>query len=229
MTHFLSAPPCLRGERRPGGFTLIELLVSAAIAMVIFAIGFVILNGATQARSETQARIQATDYARMFFNMLERDLAGAYPGPWTDPYSKADLVYTPAGASGNAIEMTTTSEHPNPGQEIVSVRYYVLGATKRLYREVSTTQPSASAPIGDPLSPTALSTSNDFALLPNVETLTAQFYKWDEALKGWAPATAPAYSDATHLNVRMDFRDPNEKQPNRSFQKLIPLPIVFRN
>ena len=215
-----SVPPGLRGSRGRG-FTIVEMMVAAFIALIVFGIGFAILNGATQARSNAQKRIRATDGARMFFEMVERDLNDAYPGPWAAPYSKADLIDTHGDYSGNALKMTLTGGHIKSTGGFVTVRYFVLTATHRLYREV--TDPPDPAP-GPPNLSNPPANQSDWALLPDVEAIQFDYYQWLEGTKSMSPA---ASEDATHINVMIKMMDSDGTQ--RTFNRLMAIPTSFSN
>jgi len=196
------------------------MLVAAFIALIIFAIGFTILNGATQARANAQKRIRATDGARMFFEMVERDLNDAYPGPWTAPYGKADLIESPGGdVVGNALKMTTSGEAATPSGGFVTVRYYVLLSTKRLYRE-TTLDPSP----GPPALPSTPAHNTAFALLPDVEEVQFDYYEWVEFTKGLGKSVDPL--NATHINAQIKILDSDEKT-YRLFQRMMVIPTSF--
>lgn len=218
-----SVSPRLCGSNRRG-FTLVEMLVAVFIALIIFSIGFTLLSGATQARSDAQARIRATDAARIFFDNVERDLADAVPGPWTTPYTKSNLAETPGGdVATNDLKMTTTGESTTATMGFVTVRYYVLTSTKILYRETA-----QDAPPGPPSLAGTPAHNSQFAMLPDVESLTCVFYRWDDATKAFVDATG-APDTATHINVQIQIKDPSPKQPLRTFQKLIAIPASFTN
>lgn len=215
--------PCLRG-RTSQGFTLVEMLVAVFIAMIIFAIGFTLLNGATQARSDAQARIRATDAARIVFDMLERDIVDAYPGPWATPYTKGDLIQAPGGdVVSSTLELTTSDESTTSTVGLVTVRYYVLTSTKILYREVR-----QDAPGGTPSLAATPVHDSQFALLPDIEQMNASYLRFDDATKAFVDASA-APDTATHINVLLKIKDPNDKQPLRTYQKSFVIPASFEN
>lgn len=64
---------------RARGFTLIEMMIAIFIALIIFTIGFTTISATISARHEAEERIRATENARMLFQMMEKDLANAYP------------------------------------------------------------------------------------------------------------------------------------------------------
>lgn len=213
------------------GFTLVEMLIAVFIAMIIFAIGFTLLNGANKARSDAQSRIRTFDAARLILDRIERDFKDAYPGPWAT--DKTQLVATYPGPAGNVLEMTTTTDTQNttvlatglPG--IYSVRYYVLASNQILYREYAVDPPDATQPSFRGVTPTA---SADFALLPDVASVTFEPYHWDDALKKHATGAAD-FSDATEINIRLvliSVRDSNGAVKEKStFQRIVPIPDAF--
>ncbi|MCW8131715.1 MAG: hypothetical protein KIS92_15320 [Planctomycetota bacterium] len=199
------------------------MLVAVFISMIIFAIGFTLLNGATQARSDAQARIRATDAARIVFDMLERDIADAYPGPWATPYVKGDLIKTPGSVIGTSLEMSITDESTTSTVGVNTVRYYVLASTKILYREVRQDVPG-----GTPSLAATPAHDGQFALLPDIERMDAAYLRFDETSKAFVDASALPET-ATHINVLLQIKDPNDKQPMRTYQKSFAIPAAFEN
>ena len=97
------APCCLPPPSGGGGFTVIELLIGAFIALFIFMVGFMTINGTIRASGEATALVRATENARLFFQTLERDLSAAWPGPGPLPLIMVKSVLpVPVDASGNA-------------------------------------------------------------------------------------------------------------------------------
>ncbi|GMV78991.1 MAG: hypothetical protein AMXMBFR7_01750 [Planctomycetota bacterium] len=227
------------------GFTLVEMLIAVAIAILILALVFTILNGASAAQTSTRTRIQASEGARVFFEVLERDLAGAFPGPWLPAFQKSDLAPpgsaipdAAVGIHGEVIKMTTTSDTRLPGNEYFSVRYYVarkeIGEEKRLYREVDPAQsPTTTFPfITDP---DAATVSTENVLCMGVRRLRVQYAKWNSA-EGRIEPVSETDPLSSHLDVVIEFGvDTQDERFTKaqkgglvwSFHKLIPIPATL--
>src|SRR2546423_443922 len=67
--------------RVPRGFTILEIVIASSIALFVFAVGYLAISTTVRTSDEQTKRIRDTENARLFFNMLERDLATAFPGP----------------------------------------------------------------------------------------------------------------------------------------------------
>ncbi|MEI6236951.1 MAG: hypothetical protein WCT04_28160 [Planctomycetota bacterium] len=92
-------------RRRTAGFTLIEAIIASGIALLVFGVGYTAISTTVTASNIASARIRDTENARLFFNMLERDLSTAVPGPTYMSKSALTLAqsgYTPL-PQGNAI------------------------------------------------------------------------------------------------------------------------------
>ena len=221
------------------GFTLIELLIAAAIALLIFAVGFSILLGATKARSEVQSRLSTTESARLFFQLLERDLTAALPSPssWTPPlHRKQDLIEDLETSETNAVvRMLTATEVASPtGQEAVCVRYYLWNSglvkpkAKVLFREVALGQPAPDI-TGPGFKDHSAMDNGAAALLPGADMLCAYYLRWYEEEKvylcwrkragtwEWQKPDGTFLNDglglnaATHLEIGVGFLDPNTR------------------
>lgn len=237
---------------RPRGFTIVEMLIAAMIAILIFGIGFAIMNGAMMARAHAAGRIQSTESARIFFDRLRADLDSAIPSPWGPALKKDDLNKAAPSLSqiGPSITMTTAKADYPQAQistfatkhsiaitsdiAVSSVRYFVFkndvaDETGTLHREISFIQPPSSLhPFYYQLDPIA---DTQTALFPDVFRFEVTFMRWDEASKAIVDASlAPA--TATNLEVTMIFLDPNKSlDPKkimtprmRTFRELLALP-----
>jgi len=209
------------------------MLIAVAISVVILTAAAVLLNVSNLARAQTQSRIQSGDAARSILQLLERDLACAYPGPWT-PYAKGDLVTADALVKGSIIKMVTSGEDPALGIRIVCVRYYVLASTGHLYRETAAASPPLEPPDPpydtDPFAGLFAPPANpsDFAFVNNVDKLEARYLRWDEILKKFV--ADPPTAQATHLEITLTCLDPNERLPERRrfYQRVMPIPAGFK-
>ncbi|MCZ7643688.1 MAG: prepilin-type N-terminal cleavage/methylation domain-containing protein [Planctomycetota bacterium] len=242
-----------RGAR---GFTLLEMIIAVAIAVLILAMTFTILNGATLAQSASRSRIEASESARILFQAIEHDLAGAFPGPLG--HSKALLVRTVVpqaawdgnpGFHGQTLHFATASDNRTQGAEFVTVRYFMARRTaqeeKRLYRQVNAN--------GDfPSDPDLLTLNNEDVLLTQVKRLEIGYARWDPAEKTyltWDGAqwvnpisglgSAGTLSQATHLDLnvtlgidQLDERFTKTQRTSQfvwNFRKRVPIPAAFPN
>ncbi|MCY3019171.1 MAG: hypothetical protein NTW87_09115 [Planctomycetota bacterium] len=175
--------PAWHGPAR--GFSLLELAVASFIAMIIFTVGFIVITGTLRTRSESTARIRATENGRLFFQMLERDLAGAWPGPFNMFKGAADTnpsvppapmvvrdtyVYrtpekVPRDVPTDILQFYTRSDTrapdgTNPDRRVF-VRYYVNTLEHTLCRQV--VEDEGLDPANGNTTPTALETNQNNA------------------------------------------------------------------
>lgn len=209
----------LRMRSGARGFTIVEMMIAAFIAMIIFSAGFVVINGTIRARNEAAARIRATEHARLFFQMLERDLAGAYPA--FANVTKESLLEsgydiavgqnvstgTAITIESDAIQFYTRIDGRGLRDEYAFVRYYINNR-QQLCREVipsadPTTEP-AIEPIADVLD------LQEFAMFDRVRSLYVSFHEWVEKDKDYFPQlssratlTGAEVARATHIRVQL--------------------------
>lgn len=129
------------------GFTLIELLVSVFIATMIFLVGMSMMNGTSQIQRQTAAAVRASETARLFFAVLERDLAGVSELPiCTRLISSIPPYYNneppPGMAAGakfdsDAIECHTRSDQPFSTLGSNRVIQYFVNEKEQLCRQSS--------------------------------------------------------------------------------------------
>ena len=105
-------PAALVSRTRTRGFTLIEIIIATSIALFVFGVGYQAIASTVSSNNITSARIRDTENARLFFDMLQRDLSTAYPGPTY--MSKIDgplpqTGYTPSLTGGNPIILNETA------------------------------------------------------------------------------------------------------------------------
>lgn len=241
-------------RRGPSGFTLIELLIAAMIAILIFGIGFAIMNGAMLARAHAAGRIQSTESARIFFDRLRSDLDCAIPGPWATPLTKANLKETTTVTNqiGNTITISTTKTDYAQAQidafetklaamsftvtidtdlAASSVRYYAIkdnpaDETGVMYREVSLLQPPSTS---SPFHYGDPRIEPESALFPGISGFSTTFLRWDASTKAFDPIP-PVPASATHIEVTLTFLDPNKHLPDRvrTFRELLALPEALK-
>ena len=220
---------------RRGGFSLVEMLVAALIAIMIFVVGFIMITGTVRARGESLSRVRATENARLFFQMLEKDLSAGYPGafgmkkgvapvPGTNP---ATLVLNEAAPiASDLIQFYTHNDlsvedpaNSNPNR-MVFVRYYINQVEHTLCREVR--EDNASAPTGSiqmemVYPPNTISTPDSHALFDDARQILIDFQYWDNATKTMIPVqwSGSDFRDGggtprnpTHVMIRLVLFDP---------------------
>src|ERR1700759_574682 len=110
-----------RRALRLNGFTLIEIMVALSIASIIFSVGYYAVSTTMQSSARTTQRVHDSENSRLFFQMLEHDLATATPGPNSpslvkdistsdnvDP-SKPQMVITDPGSPDGTNQFTPDS------------------------------------------------------------------------------------------------------------------------
>jgi type II secretory pathway component PulJ len=212
--------------RAARGFTVLEIVVASSIALFVFAVGYLALHTATRTSDETTKRIRDTENARMLFNMLERDLATAFPGPGNllkkretlsqqSAYSHnansdpSPLVLTetvnPSTPTSDVIQFYCRNDVPGVRDEIVLVRYYVNRKDHTLCRKAVVYDPLAPATPGhefpdyeDPKGTLTNADNSDQALFDNLRQMTVTFQQWRPELKHYATGVQmiPPASDA---------------------------------
>ena len=131
----------LHMRARSAGFTLIEAIIASGIALLVFGVGYTAIATTVTASNIASARIRDTENARLFFNMLERDLATAVPGPTYMTKTVLPLTQTPPSQynsivlnepdgqqqRSDLIQFYCRTDHPgapgDPFEPILFVRY----------------------------------------------------------------------------------------------------------
>ena len=185
------------------GFSLIEMLIAATIAILIFFVGFVTITGTIRARSESMSRVRATENARLFFQLLEKDLESGFPGPnqmikgvtnvaaasVTDP-ATLELREFNNPIDSDQIQFYTRNDistnptAPESPDRYVFIRYYVDQAKHTLCREIR--EDSTGIQKWE-LNPPNMGLTYDFALFEDIRQLQIDFKYWDEAVKCMKP------------------------------------------
>jgi len=168
----------IQNPKSASGFTIVELLIAAFISLIVFGIGLTTINGTIRASSEATAMVRATENARLFFQTLERDLSGAWAGPFEMVKGKMDVpvdasgraTYTPLSAGtpivleftqsgairGSALQFYTRAdvraqEAGAPPERRVLVRYYLNPNERTLCRQVNEDDGAVTSPPAAPL------------------------------------------------------------------------------
>ena len=185
------------------GFTLLEMLVVAAIAMVIFIAGFTAISGTALARSTSVNRVRAVESGRLFFQMLERDMAGAYPGynvavkaqigyrgvlSGTDPASGMPLAST---IDTDDIQFFTTTDSDGIRNQTLAVRYYVnnFGQLCRIVvpyvYDPANPVPASLPPVYDSTTSPATDERaiDSYAMFEDVYAMNVSYDRWDPVAK----------------------------------------------
>jgi len=234
---------------RRRGFTLIELLVVSAIAMVIFIVGFQLIAGTAAVSARGTARIRATESARVFFQMLERDITGAYPGPSSMIRSMVPFsgVYPASnvpigvrekdsdGVEHDILQFYTKNDSPTVTDEYLFVRYYINRYPDEfdstLNREVHfVTDPATEIPeITDPRGATELP-NPQFALFDHADRLFVDYMLWNDTLKTMTKSATPENpSTWNHIRVTLRINALEAgKVVYQSFTKTFPIPDGFK-
>jgi prepilin-type N-terminal cleavage/methylation domain-containing protein len=234
------------------GFTLIELLIVSAIAMVIFFVGFQLISGTSALSARGYARIRATDSARVFFQMFERDIVAAYPGPFAlqktrtpaldslGDYNSYDpglgvLEQTPTKQS-DILQFYTRADAPGAPDEHLFVRYYVNRypdeLENTLCRKTMRVFPTDPHPEDeDPLALTAegepASPSPNYAIFDHVDNLEVEYFKWKPGTKVFEKQIYPS-QDFTHLKVTISMVSKEaDKKVFQRFSKFFEIPAEF--
>jgi prepilin-type N-terminal cleavage/methylation domain-containing protein len=231
------------------GFTLIELMIALFIALIIFTIGFMTISGAISARREAEARIRAAESARLMFQLLEKDMAGAYPQPGVADIST--LVNETTGMpllinhknmndTNDRLEFFTRmdhrdlsdSNHTDSPDTYVFVRYFV-NSFGHLCREVHTVDSPAQAETLYPFD----RTNDSYALCDQMYAMLIAPAQWNDSTKSMV--IGPGYqcsASTTHVQVSLfmfgysgaNATTDNSGQTKRVFQKTVAVADVFR-
>jgi prepilin-type N-terminal cleavage/methylation domain-containing protein len=224
---FFKSPPAR-------GFSLVEIMVATGIAAVIFMMGFMMITGTIRARGESMSRVRATESARLFFQLLEKDLSTGYGGPFgmlkgfqTPPaVTPATLTMSESvPIASDMIQFYTRNdlsvESNDPEKESpdrnVFVRYYVNQTEHTLCRTVLEDSTYSNALETVPF--TTSGTPDLHALFSETRQMLIDYQYWDSAEKKMVPLTwnagISAFIDSlanpltpTHIQIRLILFDP---------------------
>ncbi len=224
--------------RSSRGFTLIEMMVAIFIGLIIFTVGFTAISSSIQARRESEARIHATENARLFFDMLQKDLASAYPIDSVNvnlpnmvtetPGQPMTVNKVPIAVTNDRIEFFMRADNRGLTDQYIFVRYYInnLG---HLCRQTFQSPTTAANPIDF--------SNDDSALFDQAFAILVSPCQWQDTAKNMFVSASPPCSPATtHLRVKLflfgyngaNLAVDNLAQTKRVFEKTIPVPDVFR-
>lgn len=220
----------------PRGFTLIEVLVSAGIASVVLLVGFYAITTTITTSKVTTQRVRDTENARLFFQMLERDLATAVPGVPPMPASKKGvarepgteaivLTTKPGAVRYDMLQFYCRSDEPKANGEdtLLFVRYYTnyAAGVHSLCRAVR--------PVVQGMAieePYAMMNKNDFtdAIFSNVRNINVTFQYWSDGRDG------PARKQYVKVDYGPDWNlsDPSQAQKVALCDSIL-VSIVFTN
>jgi len=241
-------------RRRPSGFTILEMIIAATIALMIFGIGFYTITASQRVQADTTRSLRQSENARLFFDMIERDLQGAYPG-WfiatKDKLVENDSPDSPTDRY-DALRFFSRVDYVNSAPDgVFLVRYYVApnDSTGRLLhqvrREVWTgyITPGSNEFLEASVATYANSLDNVAgAVFDEVDRLRIDYRIYNPKSKTFEPPLESANDldpalipQATHLLVRLFLKDDgrgNQKDLGvvlpRMYQKVIALPGAFK-
>ena len=236
------------------GFTIIEIVIASSIALFVFLVGYGAISSTVSASNISSARIRDTENARLFFNMLDRDLKSAYPGPTymrkiSTPVSQSGYTPPPSGqpillqesTGSDILQFYCRTDHApavgEPLEQILFVQYGYNHTNKTLSRQATFCEASA-LPADCPDQKPALSSlimtsigSSDQAVFDNVERLNFTFQQWDPVNKVYlTPNNLNFVADSVLVTLRFgDARNglPHNNSVYRSYTKVFPIPSSF--
>lgn len=236
-----------RQDIRPG-FTVIEVLVASVIALIIFAIGFNSISTAQKIQSQSVKSLRLAENARLFFTMVERDLASAYPA-WSVTRKQDMVVIDSPTAKSDVLQFFARTDSIEAAPDAIYViRYYAAEKDSdnkiinQLRRNIKGEYLLPASPVPGSIIPASADLDNyAAALFDEVHSVRFLFRKWDPNTKSFTPSLddpidldPTEVSNATHLLVRLFMKDDgrgNLKESGvvlpRMFQKAIPLPGAF--
>jgi hypothetical protein len=211
----VSAQPMLSVRR---GFSLVEMMIATTSAMIIFMVGFMIVSGTIRAKNESSARIRATENARLFFQLLERDLAGAFPLQAGVPpvvegiflkeqlYDVYPITVGTNISTGNPIKIDNNNSLQFytriDGRGVTDgysfVRYYINNH-QQLCRQVIPFGDPNEIPTFEPIEDVL--DSNEFAMFDRVRSMYVTFHKWNEFEKDYYPKLSSRETLPTPITV----------------------------
>jgi prepilin-type N-terminal cleavage/methylation domain-containing protein len=221
------------------GFTLIEMMVATVIVLIVMGTGITLLNGSTKAQSVSTKRIGASENTKLLFQLLARDLEGAYRGPNTPSLVKGRLIeadaYPVAGdfpivvadavtPATDILQLYTKSDASTVTDECVFVRYYRNHADRTLCRKVIPVLPTEAPEQTDPRETTE--TSDADALFDGVRQIIFVYRQWDPVTKVFLPSFSDTVESTdipacTHLKVTIIMEN------LETYSKVLPLPSTF--
>lgn len=228
----------------PRGFTLIEMMIAIFIGLIIFTIGFTAISSTIQARRESEAKVRATENARLFFDLLQKDLASAYPIDSVNSNLPTMAVETPnqpivvnnkpIAVTNDRIEFFVRADHRGSTDQFIFVRYFInnLGHLCRQTFQSTTTAADALT-LANPID----LNNDDSALFDQAFSILVSPCQWQDTAKNMAVGTAPPCSTSTtHLRVSLflfgytgvNLAVDNLAQTKRVFVKTLEVPDVFR-
>lgn len=215
------------------GFTILELIIASSIAMVVFGVGYLAISTTVSASNESAARIQETENVRLFFNMLERDLASAFAGPGNIQKVRQQVpTYNPnpppmvmtetinsVSPQSDIMQFYCRTENPSAGADDFGfVRYYLNRADNSLCRQftLDSAGNNFAGNLPDSFDPTLFtnaSNNSTYALFDSVFKLTVTYQHWNPVTRQYdkEPLINPATTNCDSLLITIIFTD-NYKQ-----------------
>lgn len=235
-------------RQRPAGFTLIEFMIAVFISSIIFGVGLFTITSTQRAQQSSAANLRMAENARYLFDIIERDLSGAYPVKFPDIavppqtgfeiQNRAQLITVntpPSTPESDCIAFIAKADHANSPDSVNYVRYFVIQNTRfkertTICRELIPAYyiPGYTLTGFDPI--TAASGGHS-ALFDGVRSVQFLYRQWQPDAKKFEPDlnnnNQGDPTRATHILVRLFMRDPDGNPTPRLYQKAIPLPQAF--
>jgi prepilin-type N-terminal cleavage/methylation domain-containing protein len=213
------------------GFTLVEIMIATGIAGFIAFVGYFAISTTITASNAATARVRDTENARLFFSMLKREIATAFPGPGNMIKGRGDASITNYDPNNNQSSLVLSDKSANPPSDVIQfysrvdspslqedqvlfVRYYMNRADNTLCRQAQPcnptgTPPNATSPY-DEIPPNISKSDALWPLFDNVRSLRITFEQWDPNAKVFnsevgAKPVSPSVCDT--LLVTLTFTD----------------------
>ena len=222
------AQPSRRQIRRHArAFTIVELLIVTFLALIIFAVGFTAINTTVQARSESVGRVRAAESARQFFQLLQHDLATAYPEGNVSTKTQLVVPHTLTNdpVSGQALASPISTNYDlnffsridtrNVTDQFVAVSYFVNNFGE-LCRKVQYPPPGSNS--------ITFQHDDNYAMFENVYSVTVNYEQWDPTQMKFIMPALPVpdgvtpQTTATHLHVTLMMYDGNFRFSNDNWE-----------
>ena len=229
-------------RRCRAGFTVLEMIVATVSALIIFLVGFTLISGTSEERAQSMTRVRMTENARLLFQLLERDLSGAYdvvyPPLATTPFtfmSNTVIILNSPNNGNYVLQFCTKVDTPNMTNQYVLVQYFVYPTANVLCRQVTTVNsiPTTATPPDTTVSTYALF---DMVYGPaaaiNVPNPQYRFQitgqQWQPVTKTFSLSPSTPY---THLQVTLVLQynqNANTTPTTVTFSKYIAIPAGFQ-
>lgn len=214
------------------GFTLIEMMIAIFIGLIIFTIGFTAISSTMSVRKESEAKIRATANAQLLFNLMRKDLEGAYPinsaaVNLSTLSTESSYIVTylgkPVSSITDRMELFITPDLRGKTDQYTFVRYFVNSYGHLCRQVVSGSDPVAIIPPFD-------KDDDSAALFDGAFAMHVNWSQFDDSAKSFTPplpnfAPPPIAANATHLKVDLFlFGLDAAPQNQRLFSAIVQIP-----